>query len=224
MTEDTDRPNPVVSSLVLHGIVFVAFLGAFVVLALAVGPALGANRAIFFLTLFALVLTAMAAMIVGVVFYVKAKETGRLTAVRKLHPERQVIQTYWSGALMSALLKPGPLLVGTNFRGFGVTLTMSDRGLAMWRGSARHLVSLGELPWTRITAIHLETIHAVIGNKEMPALAIDIDDTSAGYQPRIQLFLCTDSGTNIRAPQLVEAKVQQIASQWQASGSSRAHE
>lgn len=164
MTEHTDRPNPVVSSLVFHGIAFVAFLGAFVFLALEVGPSLGANRAIFFLTLFAVALTAMAAMIVGVVFYVKAKETGRLIAVRKLHPDRQVVQAYWSGALMSALLQPGPLLAGTNFRGFGVTFTVSDSGLAMGRGSARRLVSLGDIPWTRITAVHLETIHAVIGN------------------------------------------------------------
>ena len=219
MTEQDKRRNPVVLSALLHSVMFVAFLGAFIVLAIEMGPTLRSNRAMFVLILFAAVLVAMAALIVGVTFYVKSKETGRMAAVRKLHPDRRSVQAYWSGALMRPFLKPGSWLAGTNFRGFGVTITVSERGLEMWRGSARHLVSLGEIPWTSITAVQPERIRAAVGKREMPALALYTDDTSTVYQPLIQLFLCTDTGTSIRDAKLVGSKVELLAAMWgDASG------
>jgi hypothetical protein len=223
VTEQHDRRNPVVSSLLLHGVLFVAFLGAFIILATNMGPTLRTNRTVFILSLFAAAVVAMAALIVGVALYVKSKEAGRMNAVRKLHPDRRALQAYWSGALMQAFLKPGRWLVGANFRGFGVTITVSDRGLEMWRGSARQLVSLGEMRWTSVTAVQPETIHAVIGKKEMPALALGTDGTSAVYQSQIQLFLCTDTGTSIRDAELVGAKVEQLASKWRDASDASSH-
>ena len=58
-------------------------------------------------------------------------------------PEFNQRQQYWSGALTHPVLKLGRQLVRANFRDFGMTIARSDRGLEMWRGSARHLVSPG---------------------------------------------------------------------------------
>lgn len=221
MADSHDRRNPVVASLLLHRAMFVAFLGGLIPLAIEMGPALRHSRAMFVLIVSAVAIVAMAVLIVGVILSVKSKEAGRMAAVRKLHPDRGVFQAYWSGALMHPFLKPGRLLAGTNFRGFGVTIAASDTGLEMWRGTGRHLVALGEIPWTSVTALQPETIHAVIGKKAMPALALDTDGTSAAYQSKIQLFLCTDTGTSIRDADLVGAKVDLLATKWRdTSGTS----
>lgn len=205
------KDNPAMRGFYAKLIIFACFLPMFIVMLFNMARMDDENVGILLLEIFTIVVVAMAIMIGSVVIFYRSRELGRLATVKRMHPEDLVLQGSWTTALLQPFIKCESWPHGMNVKHFSFTLDVSSSGISWWWGKRNHPVNLGELPWVDIEIIERVTTQAAIGTRMMPTLRIKLRTPAHPlFHQEIRLFICTDTGTDIRDQNLVDERVGEI--------------
>jgi hypothetical protein len=202
MRPDQRRVNPVATLLIVEVVAFVALLVLFISLVRSASAQFGSAVGWLVLLSFLVAAVALAALFTAVVFGVRRKARTSFERLSREFPDADVVPAYWSAALLQPSFARGPWLQGVGTRGFGVTLVATDEGISFWRPNASE-------PITSIAASSIEDVKAVtvaapIGGRPLPALQIDLAESTDRLMKQVQLLPTNEVGTETRDPEHVK--------------------
>lgn len=183
MRAERGLENPVVFGMLIHGLVFVALLGAISLMARSLDQNI-------LIIVVASVVPATIIVLVSFGFWAAAvRERTRHRIVVARNPGATVVPLEWSSAVLAPFVRDPS--ASSNDRGFGLEVAVDGSGMSFWRSrTTRDVISIGRLNWSQIESVHAGSVKAVIGRRVAPTVTITLrSGVKAPFTDEIELLV-----------------------------------